>query len=88
MLARGGHEMVLPGFVAGHTTAMAAYSGGVVALQYWGARRLEARGPRRMAKWLLTVDATGTMPWAVRNFWVRGRQAGSGHDTEGRATKR
>lgn len=62
------HEMFLPGFIANHTATMAAYSGGMVALDYFAARSLIRHHHHKVAKMLLAVDGIQVWPWAIRNL--------------------
>lgn len=63
-------ELLLPNAIAHHVPAMAAYSAGTVALDWWVARRLEARGHRTMAHVLTAVDLANDAPWAIHNLFL------------------
>lgn len=68
-LAAGNREVVLPGWIADHVPVMALYSGGIVAGQYYTARRLR-RHPR-LAHLIAGADVSITLPSAVRNLYMR-----------------
>ena len=56
----GGHDAELPGWIANHPATMAGYSGGVVLLQYYIARKLFKRGRRKWAYALAALDSGQT----------------------------
>jgi hypothetical protein len=71
MLANGYHELLLPKAIADHTPAMAAYSAGAVALDWWTARRLERHGHRKLARLVTVIDIAQDAPWAVHNLYLK-----------------
>ena len=62
------HEAILPAFIAGHTVAMAAYSGGSVIFDWYVARTLERHGHRRLAHIFTSVDLSQDAVFALRNL--------------------
>ena len=68
-LSNGHPEMFLPNAIASHTPAMAAYSAGTVALDWYVAHRL---GPhhRRLAHILTMIDIAQDAPWAINNLFL------------------
>jgi hypothetical protein len=73
MLQNGGHELLLPRAISNHVPAMAAYSAGAVALNWWVARRLERHGHRQLARIATMIDIGQDAPWAIHNLFVRGK---------------
>jgi len=56
--------------VANHAPVLAAYSAGVVALDWWGVRELERRHHARWAHALPVIDIANDLPWAIRNLYL------------------
>jgi hypothetical protein len=69
-LCRGNHEMFLPGFVANHTAALAAFEGGMVTVDYYAARNLTRRHHPRLARFVLAADGLQVWPWAIHNLTI------------------
>jgi hypothetical protein len=67
MLALGDHELFLPDVISHHTGTMAAYSGAVVVLDYFGMKRIERRHPK-MAHVLMSVEIGQDGFWATKNL--------------------
>lgn len=70
MLANGDREVLLPDVIAQHTPAMAAYSAGVVATDWFLMRRLESRHPR-LAHAAMLVEIGQDGYFAAHNFFLR-----------------
>lgn len=68
-LAGGNREVALPGWIADHGPVMALYSGGIVAGQYYAARKL--RHHPKLAHFITGADVSITLPSAVRNLYMR-----------------
>jgi hypothetical protein len=66
----GNKERVLPGFIANHPPVMVLYSGGMVAAQYWIARKLFAHHHRKLAYVMTTADVAITAPSAIHNLFL------------------
>lgn len=71
MLAQGDRELFLPKFVSGHAPAMAAYSAGAVAVDYFAARALIRSRHPKLAKIVVSVDAAQDGFWAVHNMFLK-----------------
>ena len=69
-LREGAREMFLPGIVVDHTWTMAAYSGGVVALDGWATNELERHHHARLAHALPAIDIGLDLPWAIHNLYL------------------
>ena len=69
-IENGGHEILLPSFIADHTSAMAAYSAGIVGVNFLVARALDRRGHRRLAHIVTMIDVGQDAPWAVQNLFI------------------
>jgi hypothetical protein len=67
-LHRGNHEKFLPGFVVNHTASLAAFEGGMVALDYFAARKLIRHHHPRIARIVLLADFVQVAPWAIHNL--------------------
>lgn len=67
-ISAGGHEDILPSFVANHAPAMAAYSAGCVAGDYFAARYLVAHHHPKLAMFVIAIDASQDGFWAIRNL--------------------
>ena len=68
---RCNHELVLPGFIANHTAALAAFETGMVAVNYEAVRYLRGRHHPRVARALLIGDALSVGTWAIHNFYLK-----------------
>jgi hypothetical protein len=68
-LKAGNKEGTLPGWIADHPPVMALYSGGMVAGQYFVARKLSPRH-RKLAHFITAMDITVTAPFAVHNLFL------------------
>lgn len=66
----GNKEGTLPGWIANHPPVMALYSGGVVAAQYYVARKLFKHGHRRLAYAITAADVSVTAPYAIHNLFL------------------
>ena len=66
----GNKERVLPGFIANHPPMMALYSAGMVAAQYWIARKLVAHHHRKLAYVVTSADVAITAPSAIHNLFL------------------
>ncbi len=69
MLAQGNHEDFLPAAIANHAPAMAAYSAGAVALNWYAARKM-AHHHRKLAHVLTIIDIGQVAPLAVHNLFL------------------
>ena len=67
-LGDGNREKFLPGAIADHSAALAAFEGGFVLADYYAARGLMRRRHRKLARLLLLADAAQVWPWAIRNL--------------------
>jgi len=70
MLQQGDHEMFLPDAISHHVPVMAAYSAGVVALDWFAMRKLERKRPR-LAHLILASNAVQDGFWALRNLTLK-----------------
>lgn len=70
MLQNGNRELFLPKVIASHPATMAAFSGGMVAMDYFAARRLERHRHKRMAHLATMIDAGSVLPWAIHNLYL------------------
>jgi len=70
MLNRGDHEILLPKAIAGNSWSMAAFSGVMVASNWWIARKLKRSHHNRLAKWLTLADLAADAPWAIHNLYL------------------
>jgi hypothetical protein len=68
-LQAGNKEATLPGWIVNHPPIMALYSGGIVASQYFVARKLSSRH-RKLAHLITAVDISVTAPFAVHNLFL------------------
>ena len=66
-LKAGNKEGTLPGWIVNHPPVMALYSGGIVAGQYYVARKLFPRH-RNLAHLITVMDVSVTAPYAVHNL--------------------
>jgi hypothetical protein len=66
---KAGNKDVLPSWIANHPPVMALYSGGIVAGQYYMARKLFPRH-RKLAHLITAVDISITAPFAVHNLFL------------------
>lgn len=66
----GNKEATLPAWIANHPPVMALYSGGIVAAQYFVARKLFAHGHRRLAYAMTAADLSVTAPYAIHNLFL------------------
>jgi hypothetical protein len=66
-LNAGNKEAILPSWIVNHTSVMALYSGGIVAAQYFVARKLFPRH-RKIAHLITAIDVSVTSPFAVHNL--------------------
>ncbi len=66
----GNKEATLPGWIANHTPVMVLYSGGIVAAQYYVARKLFAHHHRKWAYAMTAADISITAPFAVHNLFL------------------
>ena len=69
-LTQGGHEMFLPNAISHHPPMMAAYSGAVVAVDFWAMRKIERRHPR-LAHVLMSIEIAQDGYWAIQNLTIR-----------------
>jgi hypothetical protein len=69
-LKNGNREMFLPGFVANHTSMMVAFSGSMVTLNYFAAKRMVRHRHFIMARILLSADSLEVYPWAIHNLML------------------
>jgi len=68
---RCNHEMFLPGLLANHTPALAAFEDGMLILNYEIANRMRRRGHLRRATAVIAVDVAVVAPWAIHNLFLR-----------------
>lgn len=66
----GNTEGTLPGWIANHPPVMALYSGGIVAGQYFIARKLFKHGHKRLAYTMTALDISVTAPFAIHNLFL------------------
>ena len=67
-LCDGNREKFLPDFIVNHTGRLAAFEGGMVAVDYFVARNLIRRRHRKLARMILLADSIQVWPWAIRNL--------------------
>lgn len=79
----GNQEATLPGWIANHPPVMALYSGSIVAAQYFVARKLFARGHRKLAYAMTAADLSVTAPYAIHNLFLPVCVAPDIYTTEG-----
>lgn len=68
-LMGGNREVTLPAWIANHPPVMAAYGAGIVATQYYVARKLFPHH-RKLAHFITVADVSITAPFAVRNLYM------------------
>ena len=68
---QGNREVCLPNAIAHHTLAMAAYSEGIVILDWQVSRFLDRHHHKRLALLLPLVDIAVTAPFAIRNLRLK-----------------
>jgi hypothetical protein len=73
MLVNGNHEIFLPGFIADHTSTMAAFSAGMVGVNWWAARSLERHHHPKIAHLVTMIDIAQDAPWAIHNLMLSKR---------------
>lgn len=69
-IENGGHEILLPSFIADHTASMAAYSASIVGVNVLVARALERHHHSRLAHFATLIDIGQDAPWAIRNLLI------------------
>ena len=71
MLVNGDREMFLPNAIAKHTPAMAAYSAGVVAADWYVMRFMERHHHPKLGHLLMAADAGQDGFWAIHNLFLK-----------------
>lgn len=76
MLSHGGHEMLMPGTIAGDPAAMGALEASDIVGVWYLSKRLARRDREglpahpELSRWIPAVDAAADAPWAIHNLFI------------------